>query len=313
MVWLSLPSEIITKTIKRIVSFSLALAIIFAALIILRRHTENITSSTLVNAVKGVPPIDIILSLVATFVSFAAMGVNEIIAVNALPNKRLLWHTPVLAGTIGNALSNTLGLHALTISAWRYKLYSAVGLNLRDITRISSVAFIGVVLGFAGVAAFSLLLIDKNVHVLAPMLLLFFIAGFQLWIGRKPRPINFKGWSLFLPDRKYGVLQLIVGMLDLSAAIYAAYVLLPTDIAPSFAQFAIFYISAVLFGIASQAPGGIGIFEAAMLAALGAVGRADILAELLLYRILYNLIPFGLACLMIVTLTLLTRGQLDNG
>jgi uncharacterized membrane protein YbhN (UPF0104 family) len=51
----------------------------------------------------------------------------------------------------------------------------------------------------------------------------------------------------------------------------------------------------VVLGIVSHAPGGLGIFEVAMLAGSPAQGRAGILAALLLYRIIYNLCPFLLA------------------
>jgi len=42
-------------------------------------------------------------------------------------------------------------------------------------------------------------------------------------------------------------------------------------------------------------PGGLGVFEAAMLVGSPAQGRAGILAALLLYRVIYNLGPFVLA------------------
>jgi glycosyltransferase 2 family protein len=50
-----------------------------------------------------------------------------------------------------------------------------------------------------------------------------------------------------------------------------------------------------LLGFASHAPGSLGVFDAAMLVALPEFGREQLLATLLVFRILYFVIPFGLA------------------
>jgi hypothetical protein len=52
---------------------------------------------------------------------------------------------------------------------------------------------------------------------------------------------------------------------------------------------------ATLLGFASHAPGSLGVFDAAMLVALPQFGREQMLATLLVFRILYFLIPFGIS------------------
>jgi uncharacterized membrane protein YbhN (UPF0104 family) len=83
----------------------------------------------------------------------------------------------------------------------------------------------------------------------------------------------------------------------MSAAIGAMYLLLPPAIAPSLADFVPLYLAALLAGIVSHAPGGLGVFEAILLGAFPAQARADVLAGLLCYRLVYNLLPFGVAVL----------------
>ena len=53
------------------------------------------------------------------------------------------------------------------------------------------------------------------------------------------------------------------------------------------------FILATLLGFASHAPGWLGVFDAAMLVALPQFGREQLLATLLVFRILYFVIPFG--------------------
>jgi len=55
------------------------------------------------------------------------------------------------------------------------------------------------------------------------------------------------------------------------------------------------FILATLLGFASHAPGSIGVFDAAMLVALPEFGREQLLATLVVFRILYFVIPFGIA------------------
>src|SRR5262249_22575309 len=60
-------------------------------------------------------------------------------------------------------------------------------------------------------------------------------------------------------------------------------------------------LSAVLFGparlrgFASHSPGGLGVFDATMLVALWQFDTEDLVAGLLLFRLLYYLVPFGLS------------------
>jgi glycosyltransferase 2 family protein len=58
---------------------------------------------------------------------------------------------------------------------------------------------------------------------------------------------------------------------------------------------AVVFILATLLGFASHAPGSLGVFDAAMLVALPQFGREQLLATLLVFRVLYFVIPFTIA------------------
>ncbi len=73
------------------------------------------------------------------------------------------------------------------------------------------------------------------------------------------------------------------------------YLLMPPEPHIDFMSLAVVFILATLLGFASHAPGSLGVFDAAMLVALPAFGREQLLATLLVFRVLYFLIPFGLA------------------
>ena len=73
------------------------------------------------------------------------------------------------------------------------------------------------------------------------------------------------------------------------------YLLMPAQPGIDFVSLAVVFILATLLGFASHAPGSIGVFDAAMLVALPEFGREQLLATLVVFRILYFLIPFAIS------------------
>jgi hypothetical protein len=88
---------------------------------------------------------------------------------------------------------------------------------------------------------------------------------------------------------------MLIGVIDLGFCALAFYLLMPVQPGISFISLAVVFILATLLGFASHAPGSLGVFDAAMLVALPEFGREQLLATLVVYRILYFLIPFALA------------------
>ena len=59
-----------------------------------------------------------------------------------------------------------------------------------------------------------------------------------------------------------------------------------------FVSLAVVFILATLLGFASHAPGSLGVFDAAMLVALPEFSKEQLVATLVVFRILYFFIPF---------------------
>ena len=58
-------------------------------------------------------------------------------------------------------------------------------------------------------------------------------------------------------------------------------------------------MSATLLGFASHSPGGLGVFDAAMLVGLWQMDREDLLAGMLLFRLLYYIAPFVISVILL--------------
>jgi uncharacterized membrane protein YbhN (UPF0104 family) len=125
------------------------------------------------------------------------------------------------------------------------------------------------------------------------------LAGYVAWVWVKPRVIGRSDWVVTLPGGPLTLLQIVIGIVDLACCAASMYVLLPDDPHMAFIKLAVIFVSATLLGFASASPGGLGVFDAAMLVALIEFEREELLAGLLLFRLLYYVVPFALSLLIL--------------
>ena len=111
-------------------------------------------------------------------------------------------------------------------------------------------------------------------------------------VGRGP-------WTVVLPGGPLTLLQIVIGIVDLGFCALAMYVLVPDEPNLGFVVVAVIFVSATLLGFASHSPGGLGVFDAAMLVGLWQMDREDLLAGMLLFRLLYYIAPFVISVILL--------------
>jgi glycosyltransferase 2 family protein len=137
------------------------------------------------------------------------------------------------------------------------------------------------------------------------LLLLAVLAAYVGWVWVKPRVIGRDNWQVSLPGGPLTLLQSAIGIVDLSCCAAAMYMLMPAWPAGfppgtlGFVMVAVIFVAATLLGFASHAPGGLGVFDAAMLIALYQFNKEDLLAGLVLFRLLYYIIPFVISLVIL--------------
>ncbi|HEU4670396.1 MAG TPA: UPF0104 family protein [Dyella sp.] len=285
---------------SRLLSAALALGVIGLAAWLLHRYLNAMRWRDFVAAWQALPARAIVGSAAATCLSFAMLAAFEMQAARLGARGRVSLRRAAFAGVVSNAIGNLLGFHAITASAVRYRIYGAAGLGPGDTARIVGLAGMGVGLGFAVVITGALVWQPAIVGGWGrwPGLgLLLALAGLLVWLGRSPRTLQLFGWTLKFPDARAAALQMAIGAVEMCGAIAALHVLLPASVAPPFVGFLPVYVTAVLAGLISHAPGGLGVFESILLAAFPQAQRADVLAAILCYRLTYTAGPFVLGSL----------------
>ncbi len=275
-----------------------SITVLAAALWMVQRYLTAIAWHDVAVAWAQLPGYRIGWSIVATAVSLAMLAMFDVLAARAVVGARVSARLAAFAGAVTQAISSTLGFHALTGTALRYRIYASAGLGGGDTARIVGVAGLGVGLGFVVVLSGALCWQPAITHGwgrLPGIVLAVLLAALLAWLGRRPRTLRVWRWTLPFPGAGVAATQMLIGGVEMLAAISALYVLLPERSAPPFVDFLPIYVGAVVAGIISHAPGGLGVFEAIMLAAFPAPARADLLAAMLCYRLTYSALPFVLA------------------
>ena len=107
-------------------------------------------------------------------------------------------------------------------------------------------------------------------------------------------PIRLRWFDLELPTPRMTAVQYVLGMVDAVSAIAVLYVLLPDGTSIGILPFAAVYVLAVLAGLLSSVPAGLGVFESVLLLLLREVPADGLLGAVLAYRLVYELVPFAL-------------------
>ena len=240
--------------------------------------------------------------LALTAASFACLALYDLVGVHLAARGRVRARLALLSGATSAAIANTLGFHAVSGSAVRAHLYLPHGLTGGEVARIVSMSWLSLVAGnmtmLAGAELFQAATgTDPAWHAALGVALAGLLLAWLWWLSRRPREIAVGRFRLPMPPASLAWMLMLLGAVESGTALGALYVLLPGDLAPPFDVFAVGCIAAVILGVVSHAPGGLGVFEASMTAILAGRGRPDLLAALLLYRLLYNLLPFALAVL----------------
>jgi uncharacterized membrane protein YbhN (UPF0104 family) len=93
--------------------------------------------------------------------------------------------------------------------------------------------------------------------------------------------------------------QIGIGILDLVSSGLAMYALLPDAPSIAFIPLLVIFVTALLLGFLSHAPGSLGVIEAAMLLALPQFQKEELLASLLIFRFVYFILPLCCAVLLL--------------
>jgi len=297
------------KQILHKLGVAISITVIGIACYVLYHMLRGIDIAEVIDAIKGTDPSQIALAALFVALGYFTLTFYDWFAVRAIGRTDVPYRVNALAGFTSYSIGHNVGASVFTGGAVRYRIYSAWGLNAIDVAKICFLAGLTFWLGNAAVlglgiawhpeAAANIDQLPVWLNRTAALLTIVALASYVAWVWAKPRVVGRGPWTVTLPGGPLTLLQIGIGIVDLSFCALAMYVLTPDEPNLGFVTVAVIFVSATLLGFASHSPGGLGVFDAAMLVGLWQMDREDLLAGMLLFRMLYYITPFVISVILL--------------
>jgi uncharacterized membrane protein YbhN (UPF0104 family) len=284
-----------------------SLLIIAFAITTLVRTLKGVDTGVILIALTEIPPAHIALAALCVVGAFFTLTFYDFFALRTIGKKNVPYRIAALSSFTSYSIGHNIGATVFTGGAIRFRIYSDYGLTAIDVAKIcflSGLTFwlgntfvLGIGMAWHPWAASAMDQLPPAINRLIALGGLAAIVAYLVWLtlGDERRELGQNGWKVTLPSAPLTLLQILIGVVDLGFCALAMYLLMPAQPGIDFVSLAVVFILATLLGFASHAPGSIGVFDAAMLVALPEFGREQLVATLVVFRILYFLIPFGIA------------------
>jgi hypothetical protein len=301
----SVAPAFLPKTLLSRIGFALSLAIFIAAALMLFHILRGIDPDKLIVALKATDPRTLAAGAGFVAAGYLTLTCYDLFALRTIGRTDVPYRVAALGGFTSYAVGHNIGASVFSGGAVRYHIYSGWGLSVVDVTKICFVAGLTFWLGNVTVLGLGILYAPEAARTLdhlplwanraLGLFLLALLGAYVAWVWTARRVIGREKWHLTLPGGGLTLLQVAIGIVDLGCCAAAIYMLMPPQPNLGFVMLAVIFVAATLLGFASHAPGGLGVFDAAMLIGLWEFNREELVAGLLLFRLLYYIVPFVLS------------------
>ena len=274
----------------------------------------------------AIPHEGYLMGAASCVVAYAALAWYDRIALLHINKHRgISWWYVSACSFVTYALAHNIGASVLSGGMVRLRAYTAKGLSAGEVGILvamcsftfayGTLVLLGIVLGFEPE-------IIEPLGELMPLLDLdtdfvrflgFAILGFCVlyivgsWLHFKPLKIG--SLEIVYPRMPVVARQVVAAPLELIGAAGIIYFALPEVGHPGFFMVLGAFLLSFSAGLLSQVPGGVGVMEAVFIAIMPDVPATSVVAALLVWRLLYLLLPLALS---VPTVLLFERAQLTK-
>ena len=293
---------------RAVFPYALAIALFTLGLYAVLHLLADVKLSDVIAQVRSTPVLILVLAHLTTLAGYLFLVGYDWSALRYI-GKPLALPVTVTGGLMAYAFGNTIGLSAVSGGAVRYRIYSGQGLDAYDVAAVSTFAAVSygvaaTVVGLGALAFYPDLL--GSLAPFSPPEMRWLAIGLILALtlplvvaGARKGSLRLGRFTVRAPSLPVLLGQALFSLGDITFAALTLYLLLPVgDI--GFSAFLGIFATATMAGILSHVPGGVGVFETVVLAALpGSVPIETAAAALLMFRIIYYIVPFVLALVVL--------------
>jgi uncharacterized membrane protein YbhN (UPF0104 family) len=296
----------------------LGVALLIGAIYVVQREFRNLRLKDIGEALAAIPDHSLVFSFTWTILSYFILTFYDRLG-TIYAGHKVSYGRVAFASFCAYALSHNLGFAAISGAAVRYRLYAHWGLTPLQIGK--TVAFCSLTFGLGGmVLGGSILFVEPRAvpffgtHL--PKAALYGV-GVLLWaivlgyvtLAKVFGRIKVGGHDIELPGWRMAIIQVLLATVDVAVTATIFYALLPQAPGLTWLIFLGVYVASYTAGLAANLPGGIGVFDTAMLFGLSPYMSAPrIVGAILVFRLYYYVIPLFLAGSLFAGNEILLRG-----
>ena len=286
--------------LKTAIGVAASLLIAGLATWVLYRTFQRIEPADVLRKMTEIPRAKLLLAAACAIGAFLTIAIYEGIVVRHV-KRSLGVGKPALTALIAYPIGHALGQMLLSASALRYRMYTPAGFSAVEVGATVLMCALPYALAFGLLVDLALVLAPDRLSIAFGVqsgwlftLGLIGLAkdlGYAVLVARRKAPIRLGGWAVNLPSLRMTGLQVLVGLIDIGLISSILYLLLPASAEIAFLPFVAIYLASIVAGSLSHVPAGIGVLESVLLLLLPQVPPAELLAAVLLYRVIYEVIP----------------------
>ena len=284
------------------------LLLLVAAIWVVQKEFRSLSAADIRAALAAIPTTTLWIAAGWTVLAYAVLTIYDRLG-SVYAGYPVSYARTSLASFCAYTLAHNLGFAAVSGAAVRYRFYAAWGLPPVAIAKV--VAFTSLTFGLGGFALGGMVLVvepevvpglgDHVPHWLMQGigLIMWALVIAYVTMSRIRTHITVFKYRIDLPGFRMAVAQTVLASVDVAITAMIFYSLLPAAEGLTFLRFLGIYITAYTAGIAASLPGGIGVFDGAILIGLQPwLTPAQVVGALLLFRLYYYIVPLFLAGLL---------------
>src|SRR5262245_50063810 len=260
------------------VGIALSLALIAAACFTLFKLLRDVDVGKFADAIYATPIEAVVVAALLIAASYCCLTFYDFFALRTIGQIHIPYRIAALTGFLSYTIGHNLGATVFTGGVVRFRIYRSWGLTLIDVAKtafvtgltfwLGNAVMLGVGIAYAPDVAGSINQLPAWANRTIALSALAAIGIYLVWLLPRPRIIGRDGWTLTLPSARSTLVQIGIGIADLSLAALAMYVLISVHASVDAAEALIAFVFSALIGFLSHEPGSLGVFDDAMLVAL---------------------------------------------
>ncbi len=307
------------KRIGRHLPALLGVLLFVGAIYVVQKEFRHLKIDDIKKALAAIPHMALLFSFLWTLAAYGVLTfydrLGTIYAGHPVSHAKAAF-----ASFCAYSLSHNLGFAAVSGAAVRYRLYAHWGLAPFEIAKV--IAFCSLTFGLGG------MVLGGGILFLEPQAVPFFgdhlprlamyavgvgmfgLVGAYITLSSVMPKLKVFGYEIELPHWRMALIQVLLATVDVAVTAAIFYALLPQVQGLGYARLLAIYLSSYTAGLVASVPGGLGVFDSAMLLGLAPYMEPPaIVGAILVFRLYYYIIPLFLAGSMFAGNEIYMRGK----